>query len=147
MVSGPLGTGLWKGIMSLLDIFQNAIVMDVASGTNTRFWVDTWCSPRPRKDEFLTLFNIAINPNAMVADYLVEGSDHSGWNVLTRRGLNDWEIDHMTCLVGYLDLLNINPEGEDQCKWCLGRNGNFSVKLCYKLFGDQGTEDLCWKIT
>lgn len=51
----------------------------------------------------------------------------------------------MACLLGFLELLNVNTKREDHCKWLLEKNDNFSVKSCYRLLKNQDMEDVRWE--
>lgn len=55
----------WK---SMLDHFRGFIAMDMGNGRNTSFWEDKWCFLRSLWLEFPSIFNIALNREALVAD-------------------------------------------------------------------------------
>lgn len=43
--------------------------MTLGYDNDVSFWYDRWCSPRPPVEEAYMIFNMAINKQALVADY------------------------------------------------------------------------------
>lgn len=46
------------------------------------------------------IYSIARNKEAKVADYWSWAMEGGGWAVNLQRNLNDWELEHMTSLLG-----------------------------------------------
>lgn len=51
-------------------VFSRFISFKVGHGNKVRFWKDWWCSDGALMDLFPTLYSIALNKEAVVADYL-----------------------------------------------------------------------------
>lgn len=62
------GVSPWKGIMVMANQLKGATHMEVGNGRNVLLWEDIWCCPRPLRLEFPTIFNIAVDKDASVAD-------------------------------------------------------------------------------
>ena len=61
-------------------------------GTQVRFWHDTWCGNVTLKTAFLSLFRIALDKDASVADNMAISSDSTQWSVRFIRVAQDWEM-------------------------------------------------------
>lgn len=57
----PHGCGRWKVILNHMKDFQNRTVVEIGSGSKTRFWRDRWCSSRPLMEEYPNLYRLARN--------------------------------------------------------------------------------------
>jgi hypothetical protein len=51
------------------DFFQRGLFV-IGDGRKTRFWEDTWLGTCPLADQFPSLYNVARNMNATVADVM-----------------------------------------------------------------------------
>ena len=54
------------------DEFRKGVEFKVGDGTLVRFWTNIWCEDRSLDSRFPLLFGLAINKDAVVADYLEE---------------------------------------------------------------------------
>ena len=89
------GVGLWKGMRMDWELVGARISFRVGNGRRVRFWRDRWCGDSPLCLLFPSLFVLAVDKEARVADIwapLVEGG-WGGWNPHFSRALNDWEVE------------------------------------------------------
>ena len=56
-------------------------------------WKDNWCGEEPLSLTFPSLFSVATNKEAMVADYWNPIREERGWSPLFARPFNDWEME------------------------------------------------------
>ena len=85
------GVSLWRYISSDWDSFKQFFRFDVGNGAKVRFWHDLWQGETSFKDRYLTLYQIVLNGDAMIADYLEFGNGQLHWNLLFHQALQDWE--------------------------------------------------------
>ena len=80
----------WVGRLSLL-----MLVLRLVWGIGFFFWHDRWCSDRPLKEIFPSLFGCSLNQEDSIGSALAPlGLGQSqGWNIRFGRGFNDWELD------------------------------------------------------
>jgi hypothetical protein len=48
----------WQYLMSLINIYQNLIIVKLGNGRNTFFWFDSWLENKPLSVQHPALFNI-----------------------------------------------------------------------------------------
>ena len=93
---GGYGTSLWKEIRKeWLVFFQNA-VFALGDGRRIKFWSDVWCGGVALCNRFPTLFNLATNKEAKVADIWDSGEGVGCWSPTFLGALNDWELEELT---------------------------------------------------
>lgn len=98
-----------------------------------------WCGVRPLKEDFPFFFDLALNKDAWVADYLVWVNDSYSWNVALVRNFQDWELDDVLSFLGNIYDIKIYRGELDQILWKGARRGEFSVKHYFKsLMGTAG---------
>ena len=88
---GSHGCSLWKYIKMGWDAFSSHFGFDVGLGDWVLFWQDRWCSDRPLKEIFPTLFGCSLNQNdsvALVLDFPRPGGPRE-WNLSFGRSFND----------------------------------------------------------
>ena len=81
---------------------------------------------------FSSLFNLALNKDARVADIWESGDGVGGWSPTFLRSLNDWEIEEMVRFLQILHDQNFRPTGEDMFLLKEVKAKSFSVKVMYK---------------
>jgi hypothetical protein len=122
----PNDSPFWKGLMSVKnDFFQRGLFV-IGDGRKTRFWEDTWLGTCPLADQFPSLYNVARNMNATVAD--VMGS--VPLNISFRRLLSHEKWTAWVNLLQRLMEVQLSEE-PDKFVWRLTENGKFSVKSFY----------------
>ena len=83
---------------------------------------------------FSSLFNLALNKEAKVADTWDRGEGAGSWSPTFLRPLNDWEIEEMVKFLQTLHDQNFRPTGEDKLMLKDVKEKGFSVKIMYKGF-------------
>jgi hypothetical protein len=113
---GTNGCSVWKQIRMGWDGFATHVDFDIGLGNQVLFWHDSWCLERPLKEDFPELFGCSLNQNATIESVLVpRGLGHlQDWNVIFRRGFNDWQLDQV---LSFFSLLHSHiPRRKDAVK-------------------------------
>jgi hypothetical protein len=96
------------------------------SGTQIRFWKDTWIGNSTLKEQYPNLYNIARRRNSTVADVL----NSIPFNMSFRRALVGHNLYSWNSLV--LRSVNIHlNDNEDVFKWSLTTSGQLTVRSMY----------------
>ena len=124
---GSYGCSLWRHIRKGWEVFSTHISFEVGLGTRVSFWHDNWCSNRPLKELFSSLYRFSLNQEDTVASVLVsQGVDQShGWNVTFGRDFNDWELDQVVDFFSLLHSHTPRGVGVDKLVWRPSRKGSF----------------------
>lgn len=69
--------------------FKEGTCFDMGSGLRIPFWKDRWCGNSTLMEALPSLFRLACNKEAKIADYWVYSGEDGDWNVEMRRHLND----------------------------------------------------------
>ena len=64
----PHGTRVWKEIRKEWESFFPNTMCSVGNGRRVRFWKDFWCGKQPLSITFRSLFSLAVDKEALVAD-------------------------------------------------------------------------------
>jgi len=118
---GAYGQGLWR----FIQLFS----FRVGVGSSISFWHDRWCEEGPLRDLFPSLYVLAVNRDASMADYYQNGPDGVVWSsVFIRDAFVDDSI-----LTDFLSKLNeVTPQDStDAVSWNLNSKGIFTVKSYY----------------
>ena len=121
--------------MLVVEEFQRWVGFKVGDGRRVRFWQDVWCGNGSLVDRFHSLFELAQDKFAAVADYM-ERDGVGGqifWNIRLRRQLKDEELGSFLVLVGKLYGLKGLGVGGDELCWLGSSCGKFSVKSFYQM--------------
>lgn len=89
MPVGPVGCGVWKGIMLVEEEFFERVKFKVNKGNRVRFWQDVWCSREPLQSLFPSCFGLAIAKQGAVKDFVIHSRVFSSWDLKPKRNLND----------------------------------------------------------
>ena len=116
-----------------LVFFQNA-VFSLGDERRINFWKDVWCGDEALCSSYPSLFNLALNKEATVADIWDRGEGAGCWSPTFLRPLNDWEIEEMVRFLQTLHNQNFLPTGEDKLLLKDVKEKGFSVKIMYKGF-------------
>ena len=128
------GTSLWKEIRNeWLGFFQNA-VFALGNERTINFWNDVWCGEEALSNSFPSLFNLALNKEAKVADIWDRSEGARCWSPTFLRPLNNWELEEMTRFLHTLHDQNFRPTGEDKLMLKTVKEKGFSDKSMYKGF-------------
>ena len=86
---GGYGTSLWKEIRKEWPIFYQNAIFALGDGRRINFWNDVWCGGEALRNRFPTLFDLATNKEAKVADIWDRRKEVGGWSPTFLRALND----------------------------------------------------------
>ena len=81
---------------------------------------------------FPSLFNLALNKEARVADIWDSSDRAGGWSPTFLRSLHDWEIGEIVRFLQTLHDQNFRPTGEDMLLLKEINAKSFSVKAMYR---------------
>ena len=59
------------------------------------------------------------------------------WEITLRRPLFDWELDHWSCFISFLDCVTVRPLVENIIAWSFNINGLFSVSFFRKCLEEE----------
>ncbi|WMV55702.1 hypothetical protein MTR67_049087 [Solanum verrucosum] len=80
----PHGVGVWKHISSFQDNFFGEVSFKAGNGLEIRFWQDKWLGNSRLKDYFPSLFQIASDKEATIAQY----RDNNYWTPYFQKELS-----------------------------------------------------------
>ena len=129
---GGYGISLWKEIRKEWPSFSQNAVFSLGDGRGINFWKDVWCREEALCSIYSSLFNLALNKEATVADMWDSGRGEGCWSPTFLRLLNDWEIEEVERFIQTLCDQNFCPLGEDRLLLKDVREKGFSVKIMYK---------------
>ena len=143
---GGYGTSLWKEIRKEWpSFFQNA-VFSLGDGRRINFWKDGWCGEKALCSRYPSLFNLALNKEAKIADIWDRDRGVGCWSPTFLRPLNDWEIEEATRFLHTLHEFNYYPSGEDKLLLKNDKEKGFSVKIMYKGFDPSPAFDFPYRL-
>jgi len=127
---GSYGYSLWRYIVKGWEKFSPFFSFKVGDGSSIYFWHDRWCDDTPLRDMFPSLFVLADNRDASIADYWDRDSGTIVWvPIFVRDGFIDDDV-----LVSFFNKLNshkVEVSSQDMVKWDLNPKGEFTVKSFY----------------
>jgi hypothetical protein len=144
-VNSPYGVSLWKTISKDWSSFKR-FSFDVGDGSRVSFWHDVWCGDSNLKETFPTLFAIACNPTASVADILRVHNGTTHWDLTFTRYIQDWESDAMMNLLEILYAKARNGNGVDSIFWGAAKSNCFTVGSYYRALSGTQHGSFPWKI-
>ena len=80
---------------------------------------------------FPSLFNLAAQKDATVAELWDHNKGEGGWNPIFLRSFNDWEMEEVERFLQVLHKQKIRPFVEDKILIKGSRNDAFSMKIMY----------------
>uniref|UniRef100_A0A7C9ALA2 Reverse transcriptase domain-containing protein n=1 Tax=Opuntia streptacantha TaxID=393608 RepID=A0A7C9ALA2_OPUST len=131
--SGSYGCSLWRHISKCWEWFLPHFYFEVGDGTTISFWQNQWNGEGLLKDLFPSLFALAQDKEAFVADYRVLGTDSSVWRPVFVR---DSFADDDTLVRFFSKLSGTISVGStsDKVRWRLNSKGCYTVKSFYLKF-------------
>lgn len=84
-------SGLWRGFLSVNDLFEANIKFRIGDGRRVLFWLDVWAGDFFLADQFRRLFACAMNRQAKARDCMVQNGDFTHWGPIFRRDLSKVE--------------------------------------------------------
>ena len=76
--------------------------------------MNDWCGEESLSSSFPSLFSLAVNKEAKVADIWESREGAGCWFSTFIRPHNDWELEEMIRFLKTLDDQNFRPTGEDK---------------------------------
>ncbi|KAG2687140.1 hypothetical protein I3760_09G038400 [Carya illinoinensis] len=138
-VRGAYGVGLWKHIRRGWAVFNQHVKLRVGTGSRIKFWRDVWCASRALKDLYPTLFQLARDKEASMAEVMeIEGGQFL-WNINFSRAAQDWELSIFEDFYSLIYSIRPNSQQEDVLRWSLTDKGIFSVRSFYKTLTQEPT--------
>lgn len=140
----PSDSHFWAGLMKIKDQFLQCGHFKINSGSEIRFWEDTWIGDRTFGITYPNLYNLARKKDASMAQLM----NSTPYNVSFRRGLVGNNLQAWHDLVATIVTTSLNGNS-DVFVWDLHSSGTFSVKSIYKALIQDGIEPLncpIWKI-
>ena len=131
---GGFGTNLWKEIRKEWPSFSQNAVFSLRDGRRINFWKDIWCGEEALCFGFPSLFNLASNKEAKIADIWDRDRGAGSWSPNFLRPFNDWEIEEVASLLHTLHEVSYCPSGEDKLLLKGDKEKGFSVRTMYKCF-------------
>ena len=128
-----LGTRVWKEIMKEWDTISTLLVFSLGYGKRLRFWKDAWSGEEALSISYPSLFALAANKEASVADVWEPSKEGGGCTPCFVRPFNDWEVKEIQNLLQAIQDKRILPSQDDLMLMREARDGCFSVKLLYKV--------------
>jgi hypothetical protein len=83
------------------------------------------------KISYPTLFSIAQQPDAWVADHMQYQDGRLQWDVIFTRPVQDWEMEMVLSFFEQLYSLTLRQGEDDRMIWSLSKKGIFEVKSFY----------------
>lgn len=113
-VVGTFGCSVWKTIRRLWPQFSTKISFKVAHDMKTKLWSEHWIGEDYLKATFPDLYNLSIQKS-----HSFPAMESTGWNLIFRRALNDWEVDVIANLLWTLNSFPGVSSGHDKPLWKL----------------------------
>lgn len=82
VAGGSYEVSLWKHIGNGWTKFSTFLLYKVGNGSRIHFWHDLWCGDIVLEDAYPTFYNIVVNKEAAVADYLVLHTGRLHWSIV-----------------------------------------------------------------
>lgn len=114
-------------IVAGTTVFFPHISFSVNCGSDVCFWEDTWIGASPLKQQFPSLYRIALNRKASFADVL--GANPP--NIAFRRAIVGNRLVAWLELCHKLESVNFVDQA-DSFTWNLNSSGSYSMKSLYK---------------
>jgi len=129
---GAYRQSLWRFIHEGWGRFYQVFSFRVGVGSSISFWHDRWCEESPLRDLFPSLYVLAVNRDASIADYYQRGPGCVVWSPVF---IHDAFVDDI--LTSFLNKLNeVTPQDstEDSTEtvsWDLNSKGILPAKSYY----------------
>nr|CCA66178.1 hypothetical protein [Beta vulgaris subsp. vulgaris] len=131
----PKSGGPWRHICAAIfhqanvkELLYKGFRKNIGSGSQTRFWLDSWLSSSSLKSEFPRLFSITMNPNASVESLGFWEGYNWVWSFSWKRILRPQDAIEKARLDNLL--LQVCParQAQDHLIWAFSKSGSFSTK-------------------
>ena len=130
-IRGGFGVGLWKEIKKEWPLFLQNAAFALGNGRRISFWKDVWCGEEALCFSFPSMFLLAVQKDAMVADLWNWVREEGGWSPTFLRSFNDWEMEEVESFLSSIHKKKIKPGIEDKLLMKGSNHGNFSIRTLY----------------
>ena len=131
-IRGGFGTGVWKDIRKVWLIFSQNAIPSLGNGRRLGFWKDPWCDETVLSQAFPTLFNLAAQKDARVAEVWDSSEEVGVWSPVFLRPFNDWELDEVERFFLFLHNKKVRSVQEDHLLLKDSITDGFSVRHMYR---------------
>lgn len=83
----PHGVGIWKSIMGVLFYFPRKVKFMIGNNERVKFWTDVRCGYSVLIEQFPQFYNIGVDREGWVADFINWVGETPTWNVTFIRHL------------------------------------------------------------
>ncbi|KAG7944491.1 hypothetical protein I3843_15G105600 [Carya illinoinensis] len=143
-VRGAHGVDLWIHIRKGWEVFTRYTRIRFGGGTHIKFWYDIWCDHVALKESFPSLFRVARDIDASVADVLERSGDQIQWNINFSRVAQDWEMSSIEAF--YSLLYTTKPDNSrDSLWWIPTVKGTFSMRSFYMSLSQETPIQFPWR--
>ena len=94
-IRGGFGVWLWKEIEKEWPLFLQNATFSLGDGRRISFWKNVWCGEEALCSLFPSMFILAMQKDAMVADLWNCFREEGGWSPTFLRSFNDWEMEEV----------------------------------------------------
>ena len=108
------------------------VVFSLGNGRRVSFWKDIWCGEEAFCDAFPSMYALASNKEAFVADMWEHSREEGGWSPCFTRRFNDWELDEVHGFFQTIQRMRVLPRQDDILVFREAKDGRYSVKLLYR---------------
>ncbi|XP_028099375.1 uncharacterized protein LOC114298914 [Camellia sinensis] len=132
---------VWKGLSSIgnhstniYNFYIDNCQIQVGDGNRIKFWLDRWCGNSSLKSTFPLLFNLSIDKEGSLQQFMARKTSPNNWNFPLRRVLFTWELDEEANLLGLLSSApSLSLGRADHFIWATASatSGVFSVSSLY----------------
>ena len=130
-IRGGFGTGVWKDIRKVWLLFSHNAIPSLGNGRRLGFWKDPWGDETVLSQAFPTLFNLAAQKDARVAEVWDSSHEVGVWSPVFLRPFNDWELDEVERFFFFLHNKKIRSVQEDRLLLKDSNSDGFSVRHMY----------------
>ncbi|XP_042974564.1 uncharacterized protein LOC122306191 [Carya illinoinensis] len=143
--NGTYGVGVWKHIRRGWGVFVRHTKLVAGEGTHVKFWRDIWCGEEALKDAFPSVFLVACDQEASVADLMVLSGDQVQWDVTFSRATQDWEMNCFEAFFSRVYSARLQVSCADKLWWIPAGKGIFSVYSFYKSLTCRPDSQFPWR--
>ncbi|WMV54098.1 hypothetical protein MTR67_047483 [Solanum verrucosum] len=133
---GTFGCSVWKTIRRLWPQFKGNISLKVGNGRKIDFWNEHWIGDESLQSLFPDLFMLTTQNKATISQLW----SPQGWNLISSRAFNDWEIERV---INLFQILNAFPGTSTEPDKPIWRWQSKATSLWNMFLGLLG---VCWVI-
>lgn len=113
------------------DWFKQLVKLQLGRGDKIRFWIDSWCGPRPFCSLYPELFEATAEKEAKVQHYGLSVDGLWVWDWRWGESATGVAAAQLEELKVILHDIKIQTNAEDSWTWIADHTKRFSVKSCY----------------